>query len=419
MDATNINTSTEYLSIVKSGAVTPNFRQLVDEGVFLPPLNYYLEMDKGDKANLGVLYNSYNDGFGHGWNYTFWDAYGSMHVVPPGQWSGYCFRYKPSSSVRVSAILDPLSSSEISAAYKKFDNNMLLKLKGQSLPVLMALKERKETGALITSFLQKGLDAAQVIRHPKLFFKRLRGRNPTTAEGRRLNKIHQRLLRKSRSQRVSIADAYLQYRFAWSPLVADIRDFVEGAEKAMKKGISKSARKGINYQRSYVDPLTSLQGNLPGISAEVDISITGHQKIFYSIDDVSAAAYSQMQSIGATLWDSVSYSFIIDGLVNISKYLECSNATLGLRFNSGYKSIKVICVTKLHYGGPVSKLDPGAVSSLAKTSGPIGRYQLKVTRQVLTDFPVPTLEFPYEDYLSAVHVADLAALLKQKLKRSY
>lgn len=419
MDATSSETSTGYLSIIKTGAVTPDYQLHLENGDFIPPLNYYLEIDKGDKADVGVLYNSYNDGFGHGWNYTFWDAYGAMHVVPPGQWSGNVYRYRPSTGVRVANIIDPLSSSEISSAFKKFDNNMLLKLKGQSLPVLMALKERKETGHLITSFLQKGLDAARVIRHPKLFFKKLRGRNPTSAEGRRLNKIHLRLLRKSRTQRVSIADAYLQYRFAWLPLVSDIRDFVEGADKAMRKGVAKSARKGISYQRSYVDSLTSLQGTLPGISAEIDISITGHQKIFYSIDDVSAAAYSQMQSIGATLWDGVPYSFIIDGLVNISKYLECSNATLGLMFNSGYKSIKMLCVTKLKYGGPISKLDPGAVQSLAIASGPIGRYQLKFTRQVLTGFPVPTLEFPYEDYLTPTHIADLAALLKQKLKRPY
>lgn len=191
---------------------------------------------------------------------------------------------------------------------------------------------------------------------------------------------------------------------------------LDGATNVMKKSTAKMARKAIAKEFTFVRDLPTFFSNgTPGGQLQAVVSIKGHQKIFYCIDDASLALYSQSQSFMATGWDSVPYSFIVDGLVNVSKFLECSNATLGIRFLSGYKSVVVRAASSLK---PIPYFWNGSWK-LRYDQLPSYRTQLTFNRQILTDFPVPKLEFPYEDYLTTQHVVDLGALAIQKLKRFF
>lgn len=401
MIPTSVDTPDNYVSVIVSGSKTPNYWSLVSEGDFVPPLSYSLKLDMGDKKLVTVMGSD-----------QYWGPNNTWTVV--AGWGRHAIR----------DWFDPFSEPDVTSVLTRFDNNMLLKIKGQSLPILMALKERKETASLIVKFLDKTVAAASYVRHPRKFFKVFRGRNPTARESRRLNNSLKRLLKMESNHRrspsfhraVTVSDAYLEYRFAWKPLLSDISDMYDGAANAMKKATCKSARKGISFFSEINRDLPTFfyPGN-PGGTLHSDISISGHQKIFYSIDDATLALYSNSQSLLATMWDSVPYSFIVDGLVNISKYLECSNATLGLRFNSGYKSV----IMKAY-----STLQPKPVfwngSWKCKFDQlPSSRTQISFNRQILTGFPVPKLEFPYEDYLTTQHIADLGALAIQKLKRVF
>lgn len=430
MNTTNYSTDTEYRIITKVGATTLNYQEILEEGGYLPPLPYSISLDIGNK---GRTFTSIQKMVPANYNWavhTYWDMYSNKIVINRGSLGPVTVksRQSPNPEALSAYVPDPLASADVADALKRFDNNLLLKVKGQSLPILMALKERKATADLIGDFLDKSYKAAYSVRHPRLFFKALRGRFPNQSETRRLNNAHKRLLRKAKRQKllgahskpVTIADAFLQYRFAYSPTLKDIKDMVDGVDKAMKKGTDKIVRKGISYNKSF--KATTAWGWLFGDHyIDTDISIVGHQTVNYMIDDASAAAYSQMQSISATLYDNVPYSFIADGLVNISKYLECSNAVLGVRFVSGYKSVKQICIQKMTIKEPTwsgsNSITP-AVKTIV-TEFPSNRYQLKFTRQILTAFPEPRLEFPYKDYINLQHIADISALLVQKLKGKF
>lgn len=398
---TSVDTPTGYVSIAVSGAKTPNYRNLAANGNFIPPLGYSLKLDIGDTKLVSIWGSDQYWGTNNSWSYMYtW-----------GRWS-------------IREWYNPFDESDVTSALTRFNNNMLLKIKGQSLPILMALKERKETASLITKFLDKTVQAASYVRHPKKFFKIFRGRNPTARESRRLNNSLKRLLKREALHRrsptfhraVTISDAYLEYRFAWRPLLSDISDMYNGAAEAMKKATCKSARKGISFVSKFNRDLpTFFNRGTPGGTLHSDVSIRGHQKIFYSIDDATLALYSNSQSLMATLWDSVPYSFIVDGLVNISKYLECSNATLGLKFNSGYKSVIMKADTTLQ----PNRIFWNGSCKCRFDQLPSTRTQLSFNRQILTGFPVPKLEFPYEDYLTTQHIADLGALAIQKLKRVF
>lgn len=431
MNATNYQSDTEFCVITKNGATTPNFGQVIQDGGVLSPLPYSVTLSKGNKGRVFQQTQKYVAPDYNWGKHTYWDMHNTQIIIERGKHGPTTDTYRHSviPLPLSSYITNPLTTADVLLAKQRFDNGLLLKVKAQSLPILMALKERKETAELIRNFVEKSSKAVYAVRHPKKFFEIFRGRKPSARESRRLNNAYIRLLRRSKrakllgqhSAPVTVADAFLQYRFVYSPLLADIRSFIDGAGIAMKKGQDSYVRKGISYNKSYEEPIGSWQWLFGDALVSHDVSIVGHQKVSYMIDDASAAAYSQMQSIGATLWDSVPYSFIIDGLVSVSKYLECRNAVSGVRFVSGYKSVKQIAISKLTIKEPswstANATTPGKKVTLREF--PSVWYQLNFTRQILTAFPEPTLEFPYASYINAQHIADISALVIQKLKGKF
>lgn len=414
MKITPFEDKSRYIAFSEDRHLTPDYHSRVANDLPLLPLPYSVSLDIGDKAPIIYTANTFNASTK--WPYTFWDADNIKHVVPIGKWSGWYTMTKPEPTPRgIKQWFNPLVTSEVSDQLTKFDNGLLLKIKGQSLPILMALKERKQTAELITSFFQKSLTAIRHVRHPKKFFYSFMGRPPRAWERRRLANSYKRLRRKQiNGLRVTVQDAFLEYRFAYTPLINDIVDIYKGVERAMQKGQDSFSRKVISKTVEGKTPLFVYTGS----TIDWTVTLQGHQKVFWTIDDASLALYSQFQSVGATVWDSVPYSFVVDGLVNISKYLECSNAVLGVKFLSGYRSLKQIGVSKVAYSKTNGK-DLGAMPAQLLTTGPSARYQLKFQRQLLTNFPEPRLEFPYKDYINLQHIVDLSALISQKIKLKF
>lgn len=419
MDTTNINNESGYLFINKVGANTPNFAELVDQGLYVPPLPYTLTYDKGDKcvAKRGMArYNGYKYDIDYGTPFG---------VVKSKTWSKFVpDLYPDSSSKGVNSYFNPFSQSLVTDAVNKFNNKLLAKLKGQSLPVLMALHERKETGRLITSFLDKTVNALKVIRHPRQVFKIYKGRNPRASEVRRLEKLHKRLLKHARTSAVKASDAWLQYRFVWMTSYMDIIDATKGLATAMEHAKNEFVRKGIRKTvsgKAYGGPQLMFNwGPESMYQFDWDVTIVGHTKIFYRIDDATAALWSQFQDPVSVVWDAVPYSFVIDGVVNISQYLELSQATFGLLFDSGYSSLKYIGVTKVTPREFINTdSSTGDAVKHRYSTYPQARYQLSFSRSILTTFPSQTLEFPLSDYLSLTHIQDLAALAVQFGNRKF
>lgn len=414
MKITPFEDNTRYIAYSEDRHLTPDYHYRVANDLPLLPLPYSMNLDIGDKKPVIYTANSFNASTK--WPYTFWDFDNIKHVVPIGQWSGWYTMTKPEPTSRgIKQWFNPFVLSDVSDQLTKFDNGLLLKIKGQSLPVLMALKERKQTAELITSFFQKSLTAIKHVRHPKKFFYSFMGRPPRAWENRRLANSYKRLLKRQvNGMRVTVHDAFLEYRFAYIPLIHDIVDLYKGAERAMQKGQDSFSRKAISKT---LEGKTSLS-RFAGSTIDWTVTLQGHQKAFWTIDDASLALYSQFQSVSATVWDSVPYSFVVDGLVNISKYLECSNAVLGVKFLSGYKSLKQIGISKATFT-KVNGSDLSGMPAKILTTGPSARYQLNFKRQLLTNFPEPRLEFPYKEYINLQHIVDLSALISQKVKLKF
>lgn len=425
----NVSASTETYEneVSVSKSFTSNFVSTCENGG-LRPLPYMLDIKKGTKTRMRVVKKQYN---------CYWfdiapydDLTGVYHWVSPGNWSPEIGSTVMSSTGKsiISWLGDPSYWSETGAALQKMQNGLLAKIQGQSLPVLMALKERKQTASLIRDTIQRLYNGVRLVRHPKQMFKALRGRTPTALELRRLRKVERRLLKRKLRQnrdhtlpKFRVEQAFLEYRFAWLPLVKDVQDMLDGMANTLKHSVTKSARKGINFSLSKQPSLNAFWTQVdPGLETDCGVSVVGHAKVFYMIDDASLAMLSQCQGVAATMYDNVPYSFLADGLVNISKYLDLLDATMGLRFTDGYittltRSYAKVTGTPWFRSSSQGDISGSDGTVLYKFDIPLGStsVHLSMNRQILTSFPTPSLEYPYRDFITVQRVADIGALLIQ------
>lgn len=392
----SIDTVGIYSKVSVARATTPNYEEAVANGT-LKALPYSLSIDRSCKQPLIVKMTNSS---GNSWTSTW-----------PNDWMDD----STTSYKKVCDVID----SRLSDYSKNRDNRVLKKLKGQSLPLIMAWRERKETGDLLLSTANKIADACKVIRHPKQFIRRLykgntKGRKLKVME-RRAQKAYVHFLKykkwpKSRKPRVG--DLFLQYEFAWKPLIMDIQDALDATAETEKHLAGGHVRVGFMYDTEY----TAYGGRAADeLELKAVASVRGHQKIYWRVDNTALAAMSQIQSLPETLWDAMPYSFVVDWFVDVSSYLELRNATLGLSFHDGYKSL---VIEKRFSSTPRSyKMTSHPYYLIAAQTNWPDRYQFSFTRQILKSFPTPHLMTDFSMPSSLVHIGEAAALVQQALSR--
>lgn len=396
-----INSPELYSRVVVARATTPDYKTAVENGT-LRALPYSLSIDRSFKHPLFV--KSSLDGID-------WPAWRS---------STWTEDWMDDSNSSFKAIRDDIQS-KLTEYNKNRDNRVLKKLKGQSLPLVMAWREREETGKLLTSVANRIADACKVIRSPKQFIRRLyrnntKGRKLKVLE-RRAQKAYVHFLKykkwpKSRKPRVG--DLFLQYEFAWKPLIMDIQDALDATAETEKHLAGGHVRVGYKFDAES----KGYGGRASGDELELTAvaSIRGHQKIYWRVDNIALAAMSQIQSLPETLWDAMPYSFVVDWFISVGEYLELRNATLGIAFHDGYKSI----MTEVRYTSearPTFRMPVFPYYYISAQSNWPERYQFSFSRQILTSFPTPHLMTDFSMPSSLVHIGEAAALVQQALSR--
>lgn len=400
----NIDTPTYKVAVVKVD--TPDYAKRIAEGLPLPCNPYKLSIDKTPIVPVGsVVYYS--------------DGSADQHINPVGQYveSVYPNAYKSALKFYNSVRNERISNS---------GNGLLAKIQMQSLPLLMMYRERKETNRLLMNFLDKAMYACKNIRHPSKVLRNYGLVSRAHVEvclGKKLSerafrRFKRRLALEATSAK-DIGNAWLLYRFAWKPLIADISDSLKAAETAEKKSHT--------FNRTNVaktDVAKHFNEDLLVITGGVTITITGIVKyaVEYSITDQSLSAASQLMNIPATVWDAVPYSFVIDWIVDISKYLDLYDATMGTTFTSGcltqfLKYTITSDANKTHYyPNKLAYWMPYLSYRKQVYDNPSASSEMvRLNRTPLSSFPKPKLEFPLKTSLT--HGVDILALSLQKLMK--
>lgn len=378
------------------------YHEYVQNGWPLPSLPYLLKVSKG-KARQYTVKARFTPG----------PLNGSPAYNLPPEPSGPAL--STSNTKLVTADLESRMTSLLD--YKT--NKLLSKIKAQSLPLLMMYKERHETGKLVLGTLDTFMYCLKNLRHPKRVLFKLGVYDPQVHTYKLLKSLRKRTMSCK-----TAGEAWLQYRYAWLPLILDIQESLKAASEFEKKIHTFTNRVGSKFQFKVSDYTLNPYNSKLIWGGRQAGERKGHfaMGVYYSITDSSLQAASSLMDIPTTVWDMVPYSFVIDWFVDISTYLDLQNATIGTSFTSGWSSI--FYTQKCYQTDVEVAYSPDIIRWMLSRSGGVTRWDkfhylprvdVYFERKVLNSFPPPKLEYPMKT--SLIHGIDTFFLIGQLASR--
>lgn len=279
-------------------------------------------------------------------------------------------------------------------------------LKDQTVNLAQAFAERKMTANLILETAKKLATAYYHLREGSLA-------KAADALGVHAGSRALRTYKKKfeKSQRKAAANSWLELQYGWKPLLNDVYGSAELlAQKfyAESKGKAKASAK-----RSYTRVITGVIDNVPyedTITTEIEVKYT----LYYSTTTEALHTLSQVgiSNPAVLAWELLPYSFVVDWFIPIGNYLSSIDATLGLNFLQGARTIfeRTTVVRKYTCKDRYNGLDYYTVDAVGIKRG------YRVTRTSLKDFP--TVMYPtFKNPLSMGHALNAIALLTQTFKK--
>lgn len=418
-------------SLVIDRTNSPNFRQLVRLGQFLPPLSYSL-------SKVDELYGLYG--------YTWWEW------VQPGNRATYQLRAKPNRLIyqmrygtyKTDPFLSLTSSGSIeseevsiSKAVQRFYSNA--KELKSSIGVTVA--EAPRTFRLVAD------TATRIARA----FKHLR-RGQVGQAFNSLNYTNRPLERRLRSQYVTgmrsargslqkrdfafnfASQAWLEAQYGWRPLLGEVFNACEDlASRFIAEPADISIRGGYSFKNNYSWSANMAGGweargwpkgftlVVPGDSNKFERRVGYVVYVKVINDSLRLRKNLGMTNPAEIAWELTPWSFVVDWFVPIGDYLQALTATQGVQFLRGSRSI----LFKKYVGFTISGTGPTSVSTgqFKTTLGsPVtySRKEIQFKRTVLSGYPNPgqILRFkPLDEAFSINRTLSSLALLAQAFKR--
>lgn len=302
-----------------------------------------------------------------------------------------------------------LSNNEILSLERKAITGLRNRAKDMSFNAAQAYAERHQTANLVANTAQTLAKSIRSLRKGDIL-----------GAARALGVKPSRKVRKSSKVSVTtdnISRRWLELEYGWKPLLQD----VHGAAEAL-------AKSNNNVQFTRVTKVQSAEAHDDRtVKQSLNTGDTGFDKTRYKTDDKLVIRYgvkfsqqspvTDLQKMGLTnpallAWELLPFSFVADWFVPIGSFLSSLDATLGLRFESGYKTVFRTINTEMTSEAMVNYRTGGYLSRYEHASSKLIEWD----RTVLSDFPsavLPVMKNPF----SVTHAANAIALLHQLFKR--
>lgn len=200
---------------------------------------------------------------------------------------------------------------------------------------------------------------------------------------------------------LTTAKLWLEYNYAIKPLVGDINNYL----RLYSEGIvtnNQHDRPWVISARSRKALVVRRKSELSGVRHAAEAYVAVRTKLFATVNDADLLARSQLGITKSdallAAWEIVPFSFVLDWALPIGNYIEAHLATQGLKFRSGYTSIRV---RELGFTTPVNTTSSDYTATFSSTCD-------WYWRKVLTSFPLPVLQF--KDPRSYSHLVTAASL---------
>lgn len=316
-------------------------------------------------------------------------------------------------AARMAVDINPtLSGQNQTAAIAMATSRALSKCSNMKMNLAQSFAERKQTANLLVNCVNRFVTFAVLVRKGK-FSKAnevLRGRPKFQGNlgDARTYRFRKDTLR--RPTQDDFASLWLEYSYGWRPLLSDIYGAAELLAQSVLENRPMSA-KGYGVARDR--ELRSYNGTASQGRANVVISseYSAYVEFFFDLED---RAIDVLKSTGITnpallAWELLPYSFVVDWFIPVGNYLENVNATHGLKFVKGYRSVKHVIDWS---ASPTLIYDNYSVESGCTVSA----HQVGLQRVALTSFPAPSL--PSFDFkLNLNQITSASALLHQLFRR--
>jgi hypothetical protein len=307
----------------------------------------------------------------------------------------------------------------------KVTNNLLAKLRDSDLNLAQAYAERKQTANTLVSSAKTVAKALGSLKKGNFAgaAKALGLTKPPKRAKRRFGKAYSQGLSPSATAD-AVSDAWLSLQYGWKPLLQDVYGAAVTLAKTNLAGenpntiyavaTSGSSRK-FEQRKRVNSTVPSDASGIDSMMQTMKASIQCRMSVTY---ERSSPIPKSLASLGITnpallAWELVPYSFVVDWFFPVGQWFQGLDATSGLTFVSGYRTIfrkyraDVIYETSIVYNG--------RPHSYSRKGGQAWQTKTFVARTTLGGFP--SAPYPsFKNPLSASHVTSALALLNQ-LKR--
>jgi len=319
----------------------------------------------------------------------------------------------------VAGISDPFTQAQKDSLDSQVRLKLLTALKKQSVNVAQAFAERAQTRKLFATTAERiGWAGYYLSRGKFALAADALGAKVRKRAQRRYNKAYQSALKKEKSrlgqQEEALASGWLELQYGWRPLINDLYGSCEALadiQYGPESGVM-TAKRTLTHVYNDDFEITDYGGTKISRrgSAKYSVKYTVHY-------GTSVPAVHTLVSLGITnpaliAWELMPYSFVVDWFIPIGSWLGTFDATLGLSFSKGCKTVfasRSGTVTARQFG--VRQGDNRYFTDLQK----IGQY-VTCQRDVLTSFP-NTGRPVFKNPLGVEHVANALALLTSTFKK--
>jgi hypothetical protein len=218
----------------------------------------------------------------------------------------------------------------------------------------------------------------------------------------------------------AVANGWLELQYGWLPLLEDCYGAAELiAQKRVREVRTKTVKKKQRWlwsepSQSFAKGITL--GNFYGAKTTTRLEYTIKYVVYYSTPNEGLHTLAQLGVTNPALiaWELTPWSFVIDWFIPIGNFLASMDATYGLTFEKGCKTVfqKWTSKTEL-WGGDYKGGSDGNYRHLRQNQS---REKVICDRTPLTGFPRPALP-RFKNPVSTLHIANAVSLLTQLLKR--
>lgn len=213
----------------------------------------------------------------------------------------------------------------------------------------------------------------------------------------------------------AVANGWLQLQYGWKPLMSDIY----GSLEVMASKYESPMYVTTKVRRKQVTPWSS-QSIVKSSGLTTTTTFSGEKRttIQYSVTYFkSASPYNVLSRLGVTnpvllAWELIPYSFVVDWFLPIGSWLDTFDATEGMEFHSGYRTLfsrSIVNEDQTIRGTSTS-------NQWNDTHWVEAQEDIFCSRVVLTSFPsnaIPSFKNP----LSIGHMENALALLTQIFRK--